>query len=80
MLVASPLTAVGASRRLCTLMQIARPTCTDSPGIELTREELALLRASVTFQARWVTDPALRARLEGTALKLSRLATVLQAG
>ena len=42
-------------------------------AIELTAEELALLRASVAFHARCVTDPALRTRLEGAASKLGAI-------
>ena len=59
-------------------MQTARPISQDNPNLGLSKEDLALLRATVAFHARWVTDPVLRARLEGTALKLSRLATALQ--
>ena len=45
-----------------------------SGQLELTPEELALLRATIAFQAQHVADPALRERLERTAAKLDRLA------
>ncbi len=42
--------------------------------LDLTPEELSLLRATIAFQAQYVTDPDLRQRLERTAAKLDRLA------
>ena len=49
------------------------PRPESSSSLELTSEELALLRASVAFHARCVSDPALRTLLENAAAKLSRL-------
>jgi hypothetical protein len=46
----------------------AAPLC-----LTLTSEEVALLRASAAFNARYLSDPALRARLERAATKLGQL-------
>lgn len=43
----------------------------DARTLHLTSEELVLLRATVAFHARSVSDPALRERLERAASKLS---------
>ena len=51
-------------------------TPAESSGqLELTPEELALLRATIAFQAQHVSDPSLRQRLERAAAKLERLAS-----
>jgi hypothetical protein len=48
-------------------------------AVELTGEELALLRASIAFHARHISDPALRERLESTVAKLNNLVSRLRA-
>lgn len=42
----------------------------NSGEVRLSTEEVALLQASVAFHARYLTDPALRERLERLAAKL----------
>lgn len=51
------------------------PAAESSAQLVLAPDELALLRATIAFQAQYVTDPILRERLERTAAKLDRLAS-----
>ncbi len=55
------------------------PRVPEMRAVELTGEELALLRASIAFHARHISDPALRERLESTVAKLNNLVSRLRA-